>query len=611
MKGLHVAEGVTLPIDWMTLSTVVYGARGTGKTTLGRVAAEEVTAAGQRFCAIDLKGDWWGLRAQADAVLGAGIPVVIFGGDHADLPLEQDRGGAIADLVAKLPQSTILDLEHLSKGKQLDFLVGFFERLYDVNRNPLLLLLDEAQRYAPQKPMSIEATRCLGAVEDLVKLGRKHGIGPVVFTQRGSGLNKEVSELCDMLVAFRTPGPLDQGRVKDWLEANVTGDEQKAVMSNIASMPTGTAVFASGHPGLKLFTTATVRRPRTFDSSATPAIGTKAKAAGPMAPIDIEALRADMAEAIEREAANDPKKLQARIAELERALADRARYDSEHPMEPERIEVPVEVPVRVNVPVITPEQLQAVRNLGITIEQAMAPFNNTLVALLRQVSITESIAEPTPAEWVKEHTTTLKHRAKLREPVAEEPHHYRSPRPAQGRPVSPEPARTWSGIPGELSAGARRMLAVLAKSYPMRPTRAQWGTLSGMTHTGGSFQAHLSALKKAEFIREEVGRVEPTDNAFEWLGIPKPKPKSAAELLDVWMGVLKPTPRQMLDALVDLRRRDGEGWLRREALAERVGMTASGGAFQAHLSVLRTNGLMEVLNQSVRASDLIMTGARA
>ena len=207
--GLDFGEGLRLPLAWMTMSTVVYGTRGSGKSTLGRVMAEEVSLRGQRFCAIDPTGAWWGLKA-SDSGSDDGLAVVIFGGDHADVPLESEAGSKVADIVAELDQSVILDLEHLSKGKQIVFIGAFLERLYHINRDPLLLLMDEAQRYAPQKPMNPDASRTLGATEDIVKLGRKHGLGPVVFTQRGSGLNKEVSELADVLVAFRTPGVIDQ-----------------------------------------------------------------------------------------------------------------------------------------------------------------------------------------------------------------------------------------------------------------------------------------------------------------------------------------------------------------------------------------------------------------
>jgi hypothetical protein len=325
LKTLRISDDLTLPLEWLTLATVVYGARGSGKTTFGSVAAEEAAKAKQRFCAIDLKGDWYGLKSTA-AGTGAGLPVVIFGGDHADLPLEDGAGAFIGETIAALEQPAILDLEYFSKGKQVRFLAAFFERLYDKNRDPLLLLLDEAQRYAPQRPIDPDAAKCLGAVEDLVKLGRKHGIGPVLFTQRGSGLNKEVSELCDVLVAFRTPGPLDQDRIKDWLEANATKAQRDEVMGQLAGLQTGTAIVASGHPDLKLFGVHRIRRRETFDSSATPKIGQRKTEPKRLAQPDLDTLKTKMQDAIERAKADDPKELKKQIAQLK---AEKAKAEQE------------------------------------------------------------------------------------------------------------------------------------------------------------------------------------------------------------------------------------------------------------------------------------------
>ena len=319
MKYLRISPKMNLPVDWMTMATVVYGGRGSGKTTLGAVAAEELTKARQRFCAIDLKGDLWGLKSTADGK-GEGIPVVIFGGDHADLPLEDGAGKFLGELVAGLEQSVVLDLEHMSKGKQVRFLGEFFSALYDKNREPLLVIADEAQRYAPQKPISPDASICLGAVEDLVKLGRKHGIGVMLLTQRGAGLNKEVSEICDMLVAFRTPGSIDQDRVRDWLGANGFIKKGEDPLVGASGLPTGTALVASAHPDLKVFATVTMRLRETFDSSKTPKVGERRREPKRLAQPEIDGLRVQMAAAIERKKADDPKELRKKIAELEQEI---------------------------------------------------------------------------------------------------------------------------------------------------------------------------------------------------------------------------------------------------------------------------------------------------
>lgn len=45
---------------------------------------------------LDPIGVWWGLRSAADG--SEGLPLVIFGGDHADLPLTEPTGARLADV---------------------------------------------------------------------------------------------------------------------------------------------------------------------------------------------------------------------------------------------------------------------------------------------------------------------------------------------------------------------------------------------------------------------------------------------------------------------------------------------------------------------------------
>jgi hypothetical protein len=83
---------LSLPLDIVTMRTAVYGDSGAGKTTFARLLAEKVHDAQHRFCAIDLKNDWYGLKSSADGA-SAGIPVVIFGGPRGDVKLFDDAGG--------------------------------------------------------------------------------------------------------------------------------------------------------------------------------------------------------------------------------------------------------------------------------------------------------------------------------------------------------------------------------------------------------------------------------------------------------------------------------------------------------------------------------------
>lgn len=62
-----------------------------------------------------------------------------------------------------------------------------------------------------------------------------------------------------------------------------------------------------------------------------------------------------------------------------------------------------------------------------------------------------------------------------------------------------------------------------------------------------------------------------------------------------------------LELLVELA---GEP-IAKDELADRVGMTVTGGTFQTYLSTLRRNGLAEVEGGMVRASESLFIGTEA
>jgi DNA helicase HerA-like ATPase len=75
-------------------------------------------------------------------------------------------------------------------------MTAFLEALYRLKareqfRTPVMLITDEADAIAPQRPMEGEE-RMLGAMEDIVRRGGQRGIGCMLITQRTAVLNKNV-----------------------------------------------------------------------------------------------------------------------------------------------------------------------------------------------------------------------------------------------------------------------------------------------------------------------------------------------------------------------------------------------------------------------------------
>ncbi len=336
MNKLHISNDLSLPIEAVTQTFAVLAKRGVGKSYLASVMAEEMLKAGQQIVAIDPTGAWHGLRSSADGK-SPGFPIVVIGGEHGDIPLNEMAGEIIAQAIVENRFSAIIDLSLLRKGQVRRFLTPLLETLYRLNREPLHLFVDEADDIAPQKPFGDEAP-LVGAMEDLVKRGRRKGIGCTLITQRPADLAKQVLTQCEILVAMRLVHPRDINAIKEWV--NVHGDPTiaKSMIDSLPALPVGTAYFWS--PGwLGEMQQVRIRRRETFDSSATPKVGEQAKKPKARASIDIAALGQQIADAAEKSKADDPKELRKRIAELERQGKERPAHATV------QVEKTVEVPV--------------------------------------------------------------------------------------------------------------------------------------------------------------------------------------------------------------------------------------------------------------------------
>lgn len=547
----------------------------THNTYTALVMMEEMVKAGLHVVIVDPVGVCWGLRAAADGE-HPGLPIVVMGGDHGDVPLEASVGDIIADFVIDEKQSVVLDLSHFRKAEQTRFVTDFAERLYQRNRDPLHLLLDEADAFAPQRPMKGQE-RMLGAIEDIVRRGRARGLGVSLVTQRAAVLNKDVLTQVEVLVALRTIAPQDREAIDAWIKVHGTPEQRMLLMNSLPSLPIGTAWFWS--PGwLDLFQQVHVRSRETFDSSATPKVGEQRISPKQLAPVDLTRLRERIAATIEQAKASDPKFLHARIRELERQLK---QSESRGGQVREVVKTVIE---RVEVPVFQHAEIER-------LEQALALLRETggaVVAASQNIQTALSRAVPVSQQ---------NHDAPPPLPLSPD-------RAPSVHPVKEERKSADGGLESQsLRAGERKMLEVLARHFPMKVTRAQLGTLANYAASGGTFGTYLGTLKRHGFISEPTkGEVTITQAGLAYLGISAPPPPQSSEaFIAMWLEALRLGERKMLTALISAY----PDPLTRDELGRQVEMTPSGGTFGTYLGTLRRNGLIEVEGESVRASSIL------
>jgi len=288
----------SLPAEVLTRHMAILAKRGAGKTYTAGVIEEEFAKAGLPFVVLDPVGVHYGIRSDKKGRRSA-YPVIVFGGEHADIPIERHMGRAIAQAVVEENISCIVDLTELSKAAWRQFVAEFCRELYQLNRTPRHVFIEEATEFVPQTRRP-EMQVAYEAVERLVRMGRNRGIGCTLISQRSAQVAKDVLTQMDVLIALRTVGVQDRKALLDMFESVLEEDELvhlEAFKRDIVRLPDGTAWIWSPE-FMKTFTQVHIRERETYHAGATPAFGdVKVVQARP----DVRELKARFAAAAEPE----------------------------------------------------------------------------------------------------------------------------------------------------------------------------------------------------------------------------------------------------------------------------------------------------------------------
>src|SRR5260221_13957039 len=122
-----------IPVGALAQRVIALGKTGAGKSSAMRFLVEGLLDDGRPITIIDPKGDWWGIKS---AAVGKrpGYPVVIFGGEHADVPINAHAGAAVAELVATGNRPSLIDLGGWMVGERTRFFIEFAPTLFKHTR---------------------------------------------------------------------------------------------------------------------------------------------------------------------------------------------------------------------------------------------------------------------------------------------------------------------------------------------------------------------------------------------------------------------------------------------------------------------------------------------
>lgn len=202
VRALQVAKNFSIPVDAFATTgerDAILASSGMGKSYLTGVLLEETLENGGMVCVIDPEGEHFTLAAR--------YPMMIIGGEHGSVPLEEDAIDVYIEAMLQHRLSAVFDLsDHLDEEQQhlYGLIVDSLFHAEQKYRTKLRLVVEEAQIYAPQRMAATSVKRGkkksmdpVQASQKIAKRGRKRAIDSLWATQRPASLNKDILSQCN------------------------------------------------------------------------------------------------------------------------------------------------------------------------------------------------------------------------------------------------------------------------------------------------------------------------------------------------------------------------------------------------------------------------------
>jgi hypothetical protein len=590
---MAVLGALDLPLDAATQTFAFLGRKSSGKTYAAGKLVELLFDAGVQVVVLDTVGNWYGLRLAADGT-SPGLAIPVIGGLRGDIPIEESSGELIANMLADTGSSAVLDISQFSLSARQRFATAFGERLWlrkksDHHPRPLHLVIEESQLIIPQLVRPGQQ-RMVGIFEEIVRLGRNYGIGVSMISQRPQSVNKEVLNQTECLFVFQTAGPQERDALHKWV---VTQGGDTHLVRELPGLPTGTGYVWSPQ-WLRKFERVKIAPKRTFDSSATPKVGVKA-VAGELTPLDLDKLRAQMHDVIERAKAEDPRELRKQIAALRRELEAERKKN----LEAEGPKGPVLMPIA---------DQEILRRISAQLVESAAELS----ALPNGIRMVDPMSLTSAEQSRGRHASIGRVPARLGRTIPPLPHlsdlaeliHVKPP----VRPQEPQ-RRGGSAVPSQLAlgplpsaGGQRRMLTAFAQR-PVGLSMRQLGVRAGMSSRSGTFARYLTHFRAQGWIVGSKSGMQITEAGLAALGQFEPLPEGKV-LLDYWLSELGNGGMSRILKVVASAYPEQ---LPLEEIGKRADMSWNSGTFARYVTKLRSLELVDGRG-ALRASDELFGG---
>lgn len=545
-------------IDLQTLINtrlLVQANSGGGKSWLLRRLLEQSHGKVQQIV-IDLEGEFSTLREKYDYILA---------GKGGDTPADPRSAALLARKILELNVSAIIDLYELHHQDRKHFVRLFLESMINAPKelwHPCLVVIDEAHIFCPEKGQS----EAMEAVIDIATRGRKRGYCVVLATQRLSKLHKDAAAECNNKLIGRTGMDIDMKRAHE--ELGFTSKEQYYSLRNLEAGE----FFAFG-PAISR----EVIKTKVGDVQTThPKAGSRILSAKPAPPtqkiLSVLKKLGDLPQEAKKEASS--------IVDLKQKIREIGSHRCPKITSREDIDNAVSIALKNQEQQFSKQAQQ----WTVEINKCLQCFGDVFEKIKKSVE-----ARNSTEEGIRMRTLPVKYSAKVSN----------GPRKKESELIiSNMPLPRFDGEK-PLNGGSLRMLKVLVSRYPMKMTKTQLATFSNLSPRSGTFGTYLSLLRSRDLIVEESKLFQASQVGIDEIGETPNPPQTSQEVIGMWREKLTGGARRMFDIMLEIYPQH----ISKEDLGNRAVVSPSGGSFSTYLSMLRSNGLIDVGREGVKVSD--------
>lgn len=551
---------------------------GAGKTGAIRKLLEQTHGVLQHIV-LDVEDDFYTLREK--------FAYLIAGGDNGDCPATPKNAKALAEMLMGNPGiSAIIQLNDLPFDDQQEFISTFLQTMMAAPRDqwhPLLLVLDEAHRFAPQDGGSI----CGSAVHDLTARGRKRGFTAVLATQRMAKIDKNVTGDINNWLMGRVGQATDRRVAADALGFGGSSAEARGLttMANREFYAYGVALCPVPMKVTIGETETTMIRAGEAPAPTAPPPAAMKKMLAALAKIAREAEAQERAtEAASRAARShmsvEDDEAPAGATEAELAAIRRYGFDEGVAHEGERVKSAFREMLAEVGPLLE-TAVDAVRKahrrfhlmqMGTEAIDAGLEVPEALLWEVQPAAMAQHAEEVAASRRVTLVPTDKGDTLNFSKMVDEVP--------AKKARAAPDPNRP---PPAPNKSGALRLLNAAGKLHPVKMNWGQLCTTIQIKARGGNFNSARKAVLEAGWLEEQGDQVVVTEAGLQEIGWVS----SGKSLLEVMLDALPTGSARLLRTLLE----EG-GPMSPDDLAAAHGVQPRGGNWNTAIALLRNNNLI-------------------